>query len=210
MGRFVRTTLVGGVIFLLPMLLIGVLLRHGLRLAERVAQPVMGLFPERIGDRVAVADVAAVAVLLAVAFAAGIVARTSAGRHVMRWFENSLIGSLPQFNFVRGIAESIGETQTIEVVLVPTDAGWNLAFVVEPSPGPWVAVFVPGAPEWTSGAVVWAHIDNIRPADVSFAHAVLVLRKLGAGSASIAAALGATHPDALNVDDGSERCRIGD
>lgn len=186
---FVRTTLVGGVIFLLPLLMIVVILRSGLRLAEKLSKPVIGWFPALLGDRVAVADLVAVSLLFSVALVAGLVARSAPGQRTMRWFENSLLGSLPQFNFVRGIAESIGEAQKVEVVLVPADAGWTLAFIFEPGPGLWQAVFIPGAPEWTSGAVAWAHADNIRPAGITFAQAVMTLRKLGAGSAKIATAL---------------------
>lgn len=191
MIRFARTTLVGGVVFLLPLLLVAVILRSGFRLAEKLSRPVANLFPEALGDRVVIADLVAILFLLVTAFAAGLIARTAAGQRTMRWFENSLLGSLPQFNFVRGIAESLGENQKVKVVLVPTDAGWNLGFIFEPGPGPWQAVFIPGAPEWTSGALAWAHADNIRPAGLSFAQAVLALRKLGAGSAKVAAALAA-------------------
>ena len=147
--------------------------------------------PELLGDRIVIADLVAIGLLLAIALVAGLVARTAAGQNLMRWLENSLLGSLPQFRFVRGIAGSLGEAQQVEVVLVPTDAGWNLGFVFEPSPGPWVAVFIPAAPAWTSGAVAWAHVDNIRPAGLNFAEAVLVLRKLGAGSARLGVALDA-------------------
>ncbi len=194
--RFLRTTLVGGILFLLPLLLIAAILRSGLKLAAKLAAPVAGLFPDVLGGRVAAADAVAVMLLLAVAFVAGLLARTGAGQRVMRWFENSLLGSLPQFNFVRGIAESMGENQKVEVVLVPTDAGWNLGFVFEPGPGPWQAVFIPGAPAWTAGAVAWARADNIRPAGLNFAQAVLVLRKLGAGSTTVAVGLAATSPQA--------------
>ncbi|HPU15681.1 MAG TPA: hypothetical protein PK808_06335, partial [Polymorphobacter sp.] len=106
-GQFVRATLVGGVIFLVPVLVVAVLLRHGIKLAAKIAQPLLTHMPELIGG-IIVADLVAATMLLMVAFAAGMFARTRPGQHMVQWVENSLIGSLPQFNFVRGFAEGVG------------------------------------------------------------------------------------------------------
>jgi uncharacterized membrane protein len=109
----------------------------------------------------------------------------------MAWVENSLIGSLPQFNFVRGIAESVDATHesNVEVVLVPADAGWALGFVFESGDGAVVPVFLPGAPQWTSGSVVFADRAAIRPAGVDFIEAMKIMKKLGVGSGNVVKAL---------------------
>ena len=70
----------------------------------------------------------------------------------------------------------------VEVVLVPTDAGLNLAFIFEPSDAPWVAVFIPGAPDWRTGAVAFVERSSMQPAGIGFVSAIKVLRKLGAGA----------------------------
>ncbi len=189
-GQFVRATLVGGVIFLVPVLVVAVLLRHGIKLAAKIAQPLLTHMPELIGG-IIVADLVAATMLLMVAFAAGMFARTRPGQHMVQWVENSLIGSLPQFNFVRGFAEGVGaaDDRHVEVVLVPTDAGLNLGFVFEPSDAPWVAVFIPGAPDWRSGGVAFVERGNMQPAGIGFIDAIKVLRKLGSGAHHVIATL---------------------
>lgn len=189
---FVRTTFTGGVIFLLPIMLVVLIIYHATRLAAKLAEPVMAAFPAVLGGRVAMADAVVATIMVGFAFAAGLYARTGAGQGLMRWFENSLIGALPQFNFVRGIAESLGDADaSVEVVLVPTDAGLCLGFIFEPGDGPWAAVFIPGAPEWTSGSLAFAERSAIRPAGISFSQAVRTLKRLGAGPQQVTTNLAA-------------------
>jgi len=188
---FLRTTLVGGLVFLLPVVLLAWLGQKAMQVAVALSKPALRLLPPALAGDVVIGAVAAALALVFLAFFAGLVARTGPGQRLMAWVENSLIGSLPQFNFVRGIADSIdsSEHQHVEVVLVPADAGWALGFVFEPGTGDTVAVFLPGAPQWTSGSVVFAERSAIRPAGIGFTQAIAILRKLGVGSSDVAAAL---------------------
>ena len=65
-GQFVRATLVGGVIFLVPVLVVAVLLHHGIKLATKLAQPLLKHMPDLIGG-IIVADIVAASLLLLVA-----------------------------------------------------------------------------------------------------------------------------------------------
>jgi uncharacterized membrane protein len=131
--------------------------------------------------------------LIALALVAGLFVRTTTGQRMLQWMENSIIGSLPQFNFVRGIAEGVGgaEDKHVEVVLVPTDAGLNFGFIFAETDAHWVPVFIPGAPEWTSGAVAFVERGNMHPSGVGFVEAIKILHKLGVGSDKVIAALSA-------------------
>ena len=187
---FVRTTLVGGVVFLLPVVLIVWIARQVFALAAKVSKPVAAIMPDAV-DGAFAASLATIFILLVAAFAAGLFARTRAGQAMFQWLENGLIGSLPQFNFVRGIADSIDDTgnQGVHVVLVPADAGLALGFVFEGRERAWVPVFLPGAPQWTSGSIVFAEAANVRDAGIGFAKAIVVLKRLGANSLAVSTAL---------------------
>jgi uncharacterized membrane protein len=188
---FFRTTLVGGITFLLPIVLIAWLFGKAMDLAGKLAEPAMALLPKALQGGVIIGALETAVALLIVAFAAGLMARTSLGQRFMAWVENSLIGSLPQFSFVRGIADSFDDSDDdkVEVVLVPADAGWALGFIFEHSEAAVVPVFLPGAPQWTSGSVVFAERANIRPAGIGFAGAIKIMKKLGVGSDKVIAAL---------------------
>ena len=188
---FLRTTLVGGLTFLLPIVLIGWLFQKAMVLAGQLARPALALLPEKLAGGVVIGAIETSVALLVLAFVAGMMARTGLGQRFMVWLENSLVGSLPQFNFVRGIADSIdgAGASDVQVVLVPADAGWAMGFIFEPGDGDTVTVFLPGAPQWTSGSLVFADRASIRPAGVSFGKAIMILKKLGVGSAAVAESL---------------------
>jgi uncharacterized membrane protein len=192
-GQFLRSTLVGGVIFLMPILLLLVLLRYGIKFATKLAKPILALLPDDTIMGIAMADLIAVVILLGLALAAGMFARTGPGQAMLQWLQNSILGTLPQFNFVRGIAEGVGgvEDKHVEVVLVPTDAGLNFGFVFAETAGDIVPVFIPGAPDWTSGAVAFVARADMRASGVGFVEAIKILRKLGVGSDKVIAAMSA-------------------
>jgi hypothetical protein len=86
---FLKTTIVGGLLFLLPLGLVLFVLAYALRLATGVAQPISkALHLDQLGD---VAGVGFTKVL--VSFAAGIVARRSIGGRISSWFESSVLST---------------------------------------------------------------------------------------------------------------------
>jgi uncharacterized membrane protein len=190
-----KTTLLGGLLFLLPIVLILFLLAKALGVARRVSDPVVDAAGVTSVAGVAAGTIAAILVLVLVSFTAGLLARTRIGQATFARMESSLLSVLPQWRMARGLIESLesGTHSETEVVLVPTDAGWCLAFVLEKPEGEWWTVFAPGAPQWTSGAVAFAHADQVKPAGLTLAQAVLVLRRCGAGSANVRALLASLH-----------------
>jgi uncharacterized membrane protein len=179
----IRTTVAGGILFLLPLILILFLLSKALKVAERVSQPVVNAIGVPSVGGVAVGTIVAIAAMFLISFVAGLLARTRLGRAAYSTLENSILGVLPQWR----IAPSLDTERSseVDVVLVPTDAGWCLGFVLEKSAGDWWTVFIPGAPQWTSGQVSYAHSDQVHATDLSAAQAILLLRRCGAGSEGI-------------------------
>jgi uncharacterized membrane protein len=109
---FLKSTLVGGVMFLVPVVLIIIVLKHALKLAGQIAQPLAEMLPIRQVGGVAVATIIAVAMLLLVAFLAGLLSRTGPGRRITHWFEESILGGLPQYRMVKSLAEGSRRSRT--------------------------------------------------------------------------------------------------
>jgi uncharacterized membrane protein len=109
------------------------------------------------------------------------------GQATYSGLENSILGVFPQWRMARGLVESFASERgaEVEVVLVPTDAGWCLGFVLEKAAGDWWTVFIPGAPQWTSGSISYAHSDQVHPTGMGFAEAVMLMRRCGAGSLKV-------------------------
>jgi len=186
MNKFLRTTLVGGVMFLIPVALVLVVLKHAMGFAGKVAQPIAAQFPQAEFAGIAIASLIAALILLAIAFGAGLLARTPTGRRITRWFEESLLGGLPQYRMVKSMAEGLTQIESGEgmhPVLVRGDDGWQLAYWLEDLPGGWVAVFVPAAPTPMSGNVMYVAAHRVQELQIGMPEAMKLVKSVGLGSA---------------------------
>jgi uncharacterized membrane protein len=125
--------------------------------------------------------------LLLLAFLAGLVARTDTGRSVMRWFEESLLGGLPQYRMMKTMAEGLAQVEGssgIKPALVSIEGGWQVGYVLEEMHAGWVAVFLPQAPTPMSGNVMYMPRDRVRLLDMPIGEAMMLVKRLGVGSAN--------------------------
>jgi uncharacterized membrane protein len=184
--KFVTATLVGGLMFLVPVVLVSLVLRQAIQSAAKVAMPVAAMLPAGDVMGIHVVTLVAVAVLLSIAFAAGLIARTYVGRRITQWFEESILGSMPQYRMVKSMAEGLTQIESgdgMRPVLMRTDEYWQLGYRLEDLPGGWVAVFLPAAPTPLSGNVVYVAAERVRLLDLSMTDAMKLVRKVGIGSA---------------------------
>jgi uncharacterized membrane protein len=189
--NFLKATIVGGLLFLLPVVLILIFLRRALQPAGKVAEPLScsaGLAPWRLP---------AVLVLVLISFLAGLVARTRAGRRTMRLVENSLLGGIPQYQLVKGMAEGLAQVENAEGVkpaLVSIEDGWQIGYLLEPLENGWVTVFLPQAPTPMSGTVMYLPADRVRPLDIPMVKAVSIVKHIGVGSGAALQGVDLTLP----------------
>jgi len=184
--EFVKTTVVGGIVFLVPLVLLILILRHAMALAGKIAGPVAAAFPEHRIAGVAVATIIAALLLLLLSFLAGLFARTGVGRDLARWLEDSLLGNLPQYRMVKTMAEGLAQiedSQNLRPALVSIEGGWQLGYLLEEVRAGWVAVLLPQSPTPMSGNVMYMPAERVRLLDMPMAEAVLLVKRLGVGSA---------------------------
>src|ERR1700746_1057260 len=95
----VKTTIIGGASFLLPVAIIIFILSYALRLVRRIAEPISHSLhlDHLVGAGIGTVTILSVAVLVSIAFVAGIIARTAVGRRITRWSESSFLGRFPHY-----------------------------------------------------------------------------------------------------------------
>lgn len=195
--QFIYTTVVGGLLFLVPVVLLGLVLRHAMEFAGKVAGPIAAMFPAHKFAGVALGTLIAALILLLVAFGAGLFARTPTGRRLTRWVEESFLGNLPQYRVVTSMAEGltkVEQSDTLRPVLVEADGGWQLAYQLEALRDGWVAVFVPQSPTPMSGNAMYVQSERVRPLDMGMAEAMKLVKNMGAGSAESLKSVDLTPP----------------
>jgi uncharacterized membrane protein len=183
---FLKATLVGGLMFLVPVALLAVVLRHALKFAGRIAEPLAAVLPVSHVGGVAVATLIAIAILLVIAFLAGLLSRTGPGRRVTHWFEESILGGMPQYRMVKSLAEGLTQLETstgMQPVLMRGDEGWMLGYQMEELPDGWRVVFLPASPTPMSGNVMYVEASRVQSLDLSMREAMQLVKRLGIGSA---------------------------
>ena len=188
MNAFLRATIIGGVLFLLPLAIVLMILGYALRLAAKLAQPISDrLDLQHWGDLAGIGVVTALSALLliVVAFAAGVAARTYLGERITRWFENSLLGRLPQYQMVKSMAEGLAQLESatgIRPALISIEGGWQIGYLIEPLENGWVSVFLPQAPTPMSGNIMYFPADRVRPLGITMVEAMTIIKRIGVGS----------------------------
>ena len=102
------TTLIGGVVFLLPLIVALAVLGQGLALMAGVAQPVAAMFPNRQVSGVALVSLVALLLLLMLCYGAGLLARAALGRTLSASFEDRLQALYPRYTIIKGMTQGLG------------------------------------------------------------------------------------------------------
>ena len=182
------TTALGGLVFLVPFVIVIVIGGKALALMRAVAQPIaVQLGIEHIGA-VAEIDMLAVVMLIVVCCLAGLLATRGRSQRLQQTFDRILLELFPRYTFIKSMTESLGvETieRTLKTVMVHFDDQSQIAFEVERQDG-WVVVYLPGSPDPWSGAVSLVKPERVQDVDADFKAAVKCMRLAGRGAGALA------------------------
>jgi len=187
--RFLKTTLMGGVLFLIPVLVTLVVLKKGLEIVSKIVRPAAEAIPIEAVGGVHMRDLLAVLALVLVGFAAGLVARTGVGRALSEKLEQAVLRKMPGYTLLKGATAGTGgsEDSEVKVVLAKFDDNSVVGFVMEAPRGGFVTVFVPSAPTPAAGTVFILPMDRVQHLDVPVSDASKVIMRLGVGSQELLA-----------------------
>lgn len=151
---FVRTTLTGGILFLLPVILLGmifskvndVLVKLSAPIADKLSEIIFGFNGSRL---------IAIVLLILLCFLGGVLFRLRIVKRWVRLLEENILVYLPGYSLIKSItAGAIGEEVDINMlpIMVKDDENWNFGFLVEEGKS-YSTVFLPEAPKHDSGEI---------------------------------------------------------
>lgn len=188
---FAKTTVLGGLLFLVPFVVLFVVLEKAVHLAQRALAPLAQHFPEGTVAGFTVATLAALGLLLVVCFLAGLAARTGAGRRIAQEIERTVLARLPGYVMFKGMVGDMGQLAQLdaqvstEAVFARLEDAWQIGFLMDRLASGELAVFVPGAPSPMSGALYFLPADRVRSSGLSVREATALLRRIGGDSAAL-------------------------
>ena len=184
---FVKTTLVGGFLFLVPVALTLVILHKAVGAVGKVVQPIASEIPVQAIAGIHMRQILAAIVLIAIGFLAGLFARTGFGRRLSNQLEQVILRKMPGYTLLKSATGGSGDSQSLQVAFARFDDNTVLGFIVEPASNGIVTVFVPSAPTPAAGTIFYLPEDRVRKVDVTVQEASKMIMQLGVGSREILA-----------------------
>jgi uncharacterized membrane protein len=213
LSHFVGTTILGGVLFLTPIVVLAFVLGKAFQYVSLALKPVAALIPDRLASAPTATAILTVALLAILCFLAGLFAQTHAAQRFVLGLEGSVLSKLPGYEYLKQAGTSVlgfGETAKHPVVLAHLGGAWRIGVQTDHVGKDLVAVFVPNSPNPLSGSVFFLAADRVRPLEGSLASAIACLRRCGTGSGTLLAGASAAAPaPASGTARGSVRVTTG-
>ena len=130
-AQFVRTTIVGGVFFLAPIVVLIVILAKAFDYAKKVLNAVFGYIPAASDLSAGAATALSIAMVALVCLLAGLVAHTVIAQRLVNALESSLLSKIPGYGYLKQESASalgVAEIAELPVVFVPMEGDGSSAF----------------------------------------------------------------------------------
>src|SRR5215471_5038027 len=181
---FLKMTLVGGLLVVLPLWVSLLLLLKAIKAALAVLQPIAKLVPQKFVHK----NLVALGLLVWIFFLVGLVIRTELGKRIGDWLEQHLLGRLPGFSIVRGMVRQFAgakDEQSFEPALVEIEEALVPAFIIEKHADGQFTVFVSSSPTPMAGAIYILQPERVHPVDMPLRKAMICVTKWGSGAAEM-------------------------
>lgn len=179
-----KNTILGGILFLIPLAVVTIVLGKAYQVGLLVIKPLERILPIDSVGGVALVNILAVLLILALCYLAGLAARRGFLSGRMTRLDDFLVDLLPGYAVAKGMIGSARQEDDIASLLTPVlvrfDDYDQIAFELERNETE-ATVFLPGAPSAWSGSAVVVAVERVRKLDIPTYQAAKLMRKLGRG-----------------------------
>jgi uncharacterized membrane protein len=190
---FLKTTAIGGLVFLLPLAVIAGLLGYVFNVVMLIYEPLKKHLPVSSATGTAILFLIAVGILVLLCFVCGLAARRAIARKFSQTIEKHLIMVFPKYAIYKDILAGNVGGEALAPSLLPVTVRFEGAIRIGYEAGRTesglVIVYLPGSPDPWMGSVVLIEPDRIRPLDVDFNETAAICERLGRDSAALLASL---------------------
>ncbi|MEJ2032496.1 MAG: hypothetical protein P8Y63_05565 [Deltaproteobacteria bacterium] len=183
--NFIKTTLIGGFLFLIPFSIVLLILGKVRNVMEKMTAPLANWLPVETVGGFAKANLVAVIAIILACFVAGLLSKSRLAARVVESLESDFLQFFPGYTFIKGLTGGWAgdkEKEQLTPVLAKFDDYWQLAFRVERLADGRLVLFLPGTPDPWSGSLVIVDEERVQPIGQSMAATVRNLRALGRGT----------------------------
>lgn len=186
--RFIADTLIGGVLFLIPLVFLVAVIGKAFQVMKVIATPLGNLIPIDSLGGLAMVEILTVLVMILCCLVAGMLARSPWGKKLNQKLDTVLLQMIPGYSWVKGMTGDVRDEEAesvMKAVLVRFDDQFQVGFEVDRDENGLAAIFLPGAPDPRSGTVSYVTVDRVQAIDIGFGSVMKICKNLGRGSTSV-------------------------
>ncbi|WP_163400792.1 DUF502 domain-containing protein [Flavobacterium fluviatile] len=183
--KLLKATFLGGILFLVPLVVLVIILKKVFGIVQKVTLPLVDNLPKVNVLGVALQELIGIIIIIFICLIAGLLGRTVRAKKIVQRLENGILSFVPGYSFMKNMNENVMGLESkddLKVIMVPTDAGLQFAFIIEEIHENLFTVFVPDAPNPWSGSVCFVEKKDITEVGITQKEALACIRKLGYGS----------------------------
>jgi len=187
---FIMTTLLGGIIVILPAVILIVVFGWFFNFVTNFIQPLTDLIVTRSDLKEFIADGLVLVIILLICFLIGIIIRTKLGKIIFSLIEQRLLKVAPGYNLIKEtVLQILGNKKSpfssVGLAQIYGNDTLVTAFITDEHTDGSYTVFVPTGPNPTSGNIYHLKGEYVHPVEVSVEEAMRSIISCGAGSAPL-------------------------
>ncbi len=193
---FSKTTVIGGLVAVLPITLIIIVFRWIVVLIGKNLHPIVELIPTNTQIQKILVYLITIVAILAIFFFAGLIIKTRTGRFINKILEEKYLMKIPGYKIAREtVMQFTGKNKSFfkQVVLVDIfNSGTLMTGFITDDQGDIITVFVPTGPNPTSGNIYHIMRDRVTFTSSAVDAGMKTIISCGAGSNEIFSAINST------------------
>jgi uncharacterized membrane protein len=182
--RFLKTTLLGGLFILLPIMLLWIGLKEIGGLLETMATPIADLFPKGVFDNLTAPGVIAVLLIIGASFILGLAAKSEWLSGIGHSIENSILNKVPMYKMLKIISRSLIDSDSGDVrpaLVKDGSGGGDPCYVIENHRDGRATVLLPWSPASFAGSIKVVQQSDLDYLDCSLDEFSRSLSQIGVG-----------------------------
>jgi len=159
--QFVFTTVIGGLLFLVPVVFLIMILTKAASFMMVIAKPMAAWIPVDSIGGVALANVIAIVAVILLCFLAGLVARHALAGKFVKNLESNVLMKIPGYSMIKGVMSGFdaSDTEGMKPVALKLGTAERVGFEMQKLPDGRSVIYIPSAPS------PWSGVTQVLPPD---------------------------------------------
>ena len=185
--HYLRLTISGGLLFLLPLVVLIIVISKALNLLYPISRPLAEKLDFEKFSGIGFATILSVLFLLVICFIAGLVMRSRTAQKVKNRVEDSFLVYIPGYSYLKTVSSQLltkESTNSWKPASILVDDNEVICFVIDETEN-YCSLFLPSAPNPSSGSICVREKSIVTFLPLTTPETVLMIKQFGKGGASV-------------------------